>query len=210
MSLGMACAGLPTHFWLRRLHSLSGVVPLGLFLLEHLLSNATAVRGPEAYDRMVAFLRGLPLLPLWEVGLIALPLLFHAGLGIYLTTTMSISLRAFPTLRNWLYVWQRITGVIALLFVLYHVWEFRIRDLLFGAPVKFTAVAASLAHPVIFGLYLVGTVATVFHLCNGIATFSIVWGLTITESAQRRMGIACAVGFVLLTGVGVLALFSFR
>ena len=38
-------AGQGTSFWLRRLHSLSGIVPVGLFLIEHFVSNAFATRG---------------------------------------------------------------------------------------------------------------------------------------------------------------------
>jgi succinate dehydrogenase / fumarate reductase cytochrome b subunit len=36
------------HFYLRRLHSLSGVFPIGIFLLEHFFGNGLATREPEA------------------------------------------------------------------------------------------------------------------------------------------------------------------
>jgi succinate dehydrogenase / fumarate reductase, cytochrome b subunit len=41
-------AGEGYTFLLRRLHSLSGIVPVGAFLTEHVISNAFATRGPEA------------------------------------------------------------------------------------------------------------------------------------------------------------------
>ena len=34
-----------TYFTLKRLHSLTGVVPVGLFLLEHLYTNARSLQG---------------------------------------------------------------------------------------------------------------------------------------------------------------------
>ncbi len=49
-------AGQGTSFVLRRLHSLSGIVPVGAFLFEHvLISNSTAISGPDAYAKQVAF-----------------------------------------------------------------------------------------------------------------------------------------------------------
>ena len=42
-------AGQGNSFFFRKLHSLLGVVPLGAFLLEHLLSNFEALKGPIAY-----------------------------------------------------------------------------------------------------------------------------------------------------------------
>ena len=45
-------AGQGTSFLLRRLHSLTGIIPVGAFLFEHILiSNSTAISGPEAYAR---------------------------------------------------------------------------------------------------------------------------------------------------------------
>ena len=35
-------------FWARRLHSLSGVIPIGAFLVEHFFTNSFSRQGPEA------------------------------------------------------------------------------------------------------------------------------------------------------------------
>ena len=42
-------AGQGTSFVWHKLHSLLGIVPIGAFLLEHLLSNFEALKGPVAY-----------------------------------------------------------------------------------------------------------------------------------------------------------------
>ena len=69
-------AGQGTSFVLRRLHSLSGIVPVGAFLFEHILiSNSTAISGPEAYARQVSFLANLPLVFFLELFGIWLPIL---------------------------------------------------------------------------------------------------------------------------------------
>ena len=50
-------AGQGSSFVLRRLHSLTGIIPVGAFLFEHILiSNSTAISGPDAYARQVSFL----------------------------------------------------------------------------------------------------------------------------------------------------------
>ena len=56
-------AGQGTSFLLRRLHSLSGIVPVGAFLFEHILiSNSTAITGPDTCSmaRIVASRGGRP------------------------------------------------------------------------------------------------------------------------------------------------------
>src|SRR5438270_6618749 len=78
-------AGEGHSFLLRRLHSLSGIVPVGAFLVEHILfSNATAINGPEAYANQVKFLGSLPLVLFLEAFGIWLPILFHAVYGFYI------------------------------------------------------------------------------------------------------------------------------
>ena len=48
---GAALAGEVDRLFLwRRLHSLSGIIPVGAFLLFHIFENLSALRGPEAYN----------------------------------------------------------------------------------------------------------------------------------------------------------------
>ena len=58
------------HFFLRRLHSLTGVFPIGGFLLEHMFSNSFIIRGPEAYNKQIEFLMSLPYVPFIEISFI--------------------------------------------------------------------------------------------------------------------------------------------
>ena len=54
-------------FVMRRLHSLSGVVPVGLFLILHLWTNARALAGEDAYTHGVEEIQTIPFLPLVEL-----------------------------------------------------------------------------------------------------------------------------------------------
>lgn len=77
-------AGQGSSFLWRRLHSLLGVVPIGAFLLEHLLSNIEALKGPVAYANQVKFLNALPLVRVLEWTFIFIPILYHAVYGVYI------------------------------------------------------------------------------------------------------------------------------
>ena len=81
---------ISSSFWLRRLHSLSGVFPIGVFLLEHMFTNSFILQGPEAYNSKIEFLRSLPYLPFIEITFIGLPILYHAGYGMYVWFTGKI------------------------------------------------------------------------------------------------------------------------
>ena len=40
-------------FLLRKLHQLTGIVPLGLFFFVHMYTNSTAMNGPKIFDEPV-------------------------------------------------------------------------------------------------------------------------------------------------------------
>ena len=113
------------QFLLARLHSLLGVVPLGAFLVEHFFVNSFSHKGPGAFNANVDFLRGLPYLDFLEWGLIFLPLLFHGLLGLVLIWSGSVNVQSNPYVRNWLYVFQRLTAPVVLVFVFIHIVTLR-------------------------------------------------------------------------------------
>src|SRR5438270_12513585 len=78
-------AGQGQEFLVRRLHSLSGIIPVGAFLFEHIaLSNSAAIKGPVSYAHQVAFLSNLPFVLFLEFFGIWLPIAFHGGYGVWL------------------------------------------------------------------------------------------------------------------------------
>jgi len=180
-------------FLMRKLHSLSGVVPVGAFLVEHLWTNATALRGPLAFEHAVAQIQALPGLWALEVFGIFLPLAFHAGYGVVLAFSTRPNGVTYPFARNWLYMLQRVTGFIALFFILGHLWEIRIQKWLFGMQTEafFSTLATHLSDarfgaPWLAMAYLVGLLASVFHFTNGLWGFCASWGITVTRAAARR------------------------
>ena len=58
------------HFVLRRLHSLTGIVPVGAFVIFHLFTNCQLVLGADEFQHEVDFIHSLPGLPFLEVALV--------------------------------------------------------------------------------------------------------------------------------------------
>ena len=105
-------AGQGTSFILHKLHSLLGIVPIGAFLLEHLLSNFEALKGPIAYGQQVKFLNSLPLVRVLEWVFIFLPILYHGVYGVYIWLRGKSNVVYYPWAGNWMYLMQRYTGLV--------------------------------------------------------------------------------------------------
>jgi succinate dehydrogenase / fumarate reductase, cytochrome b subunit len=56
------------EFLLRRLHSLSGIVPVGAYMVVHLLTNASVLDGAATFQRRVYAIHSLGPSCLWWSG----------------------------------------------------------------------------------------------------------------------------------------------
>ncbi|MEW9673740.1 succinate dehydrogenase [Ammoniphilus sp. 3BR4] len=177
-------------FLLTRLHSLAGIF---------------AFRSFPQIER----LQSIPFLPVLEVLIIALPLIYHAVFGLYIAFIAQNNAISYSYSRNWMFVLQRMSGVVTLVFVVYHLWAFRFSNLLFGTPVDYHAVQAHLENPAIFVFYIIGVVATTFHFSNGLWGALITWGVTVGPKAQRRSAVFTYGVFAVLSISGIATLFSF-
>lgn len=199
-----------TYFTLRRLHSLTGVVPVGVFLLEHLFTNARSLQGPESFDRAAAELARLPFVVLLEALGIWLPILFHLVLGIFIAVTSRPTAARYGYERNWSYTLQRASGILLIFYLLYHTWSTRFDRGYLESASAYGYVNEHLAHPGVLAFYVLGVLAACYHFGNGLFGFAVHWGLVTGRRAQRaagRAGLLVAAG---LAVVGLAALFGFR
>ncbi len=202
-----------THFYLRRLHSLAGVLPIGFYMLFHVyIANASVLAGPEVFDKMAESLESVPffLLLTIEVLLIWLPIAFHGIYGLVIVREAQSNLTTYGYTRNAFYTLQRISGVVAFGFLAFHVYTTRFYNYLWGVPINHHTMQAWMADPFVFVLYIVGVLTSVFHLTNGVATFCITWGITVGARAQRAMHLACTVLFIAMGLTGMVIVAAFR
>jgi succinate dehydrogenase / fumarate reductase cytochrome b subunit len=214
------------HFLIHRLHSLTGLVPVGVFLVLHLSTNASVLApgaGGMEFQKSVERIHALgPLLVPVEIVGIFLPLLFHSIIGFQIIFTGRSNAQHYRYGGNIRYSLQRATGVIAFVFILYHVWQlhwlgrglggggFAVHNESGGPAAALTTAQAIQAAWWIAPLYAIGIVACVYHLANGIWTSLITWGITIRPYSQRVAGYFCTGFGVILTLVGLGALSGFR
>lgn len=208
------------HFLLRRLHSLTGIVPIGMFLMVHLTTNASVVWGlmdPGKFDGVhagaatfqheVNFIHSMPFLLLIEVFGLWLPIAFHSILGVYYARSSNPNVRRYSYQSNWRYSLQRISGYVGILFIFYHVatlrwgWTFMIPGGTRWETVYASSTLAQILQGGADGLtaagiivsigYMIGVSMLVFHLANGLWTAAITWGVTTSAPAQKRWGYVC-------------------
>jgi succinate dehydrogenase/fumarate reductase cytochrome b subunit (b558 family) len=189
-------------FVLRKLHSLTGVVPVGVYLVFHLWTNAKVMQGRHAFDAAVSEIDTLPYLALIEIFGIGLPLLYHAIFGIVVTLEARPNLGRYPTSRNWNYAMQRVTGIALLAFLVFHVLALRV-PVAMGTMSKtdfFPTLCDTLSStttagvPVLAIVYLLGTAAAAYHFAVGLSGFCFSWGITVSRRANQ---VASGVFFLL-------------
>lgn len=195
--------------FIRRLHSFAGVFPLGIFLCFHMLVNYSANWGSAPYNTMGSFMAHMPYKILLETFVIFLPLLFHAIYGIYLAFTSSVSVGQYTYFRNWRYVFQRITGIITLIFVAWHIYGTKLQVELTGVDPSYSMVAGIVSNPLGLTLFIIGLLCTVYHFVNGIWTFLITWGVTITPRSHQISEYILIVAFIIFAAFSMKALLAF-
>lgn len=204
-------------FLLRKLHQLTGIVPLGIFYFAHMFTNSKAMNGEAAFEKGVRDLHDTPFLLFIEIFGIFIPLIFHSVYGVIISGESKPNAFAYRFQRNWFYLFQRITGIFLFFFIFFHVLNLRF-GLIPGlnetavagnAGLAFDIVSAEFAIPWVLFLYILGVGATAWHLAYGFWLFAVDWGIIIGETAQKYALYACMFLAFGLFGVGVNAAVSF-
>ncbi|MCA9100911.1 MAG: succinate dehydrogenase cytochrome b558 subunit [Pirellulales bacterium] len=205
------------EFLIRRLHSLSGLIPVGAYMCVHLLVNATILDSASTFQSQVNRIHSLgKLLPVVEWTFIFIPILFHAIVGVVIVRSGLPNSGNYPYAKNIRYTLQRVTGMIAFVFILWHVLHMH----WMGGPLgggqfnphhaaSSAGTALSQSSVLIPLAYAVGILSCVYHLANGLWTMGITWGVWTSAAAQRRANYVCIVFGLLLGAVGLSALGGF-
>ena len=218
----MRTAADKRHFWLRRIHSLTGFVPIGAYLLVHIFLENASIRfygGGKGFNTVADFFgEDIPLYVLGSIEVVLIgSIVYHAIYGLFIAANARANVTRYGLGRNWAFLIQRVTGVITLVFIGYHLWTTRL-SVYFGmlgwAPqVKVDAVW--MAHN-IFGngwvtaLYAIGVTSAIFHFFNGIWGGLIHWGITVGPKAQRVSAYICTLVGVAASVFGLWVLWGFQ
>ena len=191
-----------SNFFIRRLHSLLGIIPVGVFLLLHLVLNSTVFFGGYGtYEVTISGMKSIPLILFAEIFIIAIPILFHGIYGLWIVYVAKNNTLQFNYYRNWSFYLQRITAVITLVFLLFHVYTLRLTQHEPAAVIN--TLANHLDRPWYFFFYIIGVVSAIYHFANGFFTFLISWGITIGDQSQSFFSKFSTLIFVALGVLGV-------
>jgi succinate dehydrogenase / fumarate reductase cytochrome b subunit len=156
---------------------------------------------------------------------IFIPILFHAIVGVWIVAEGLPNPHQYPYGANYRYTLQRATGMIAFVFIMIHVFHMHgwfhnsawINYVVnpFGGgqfkPYNATSTAGVALQSVVWVIvYIVGVLACIFHLANGVWTMGITWGVWTSERAQKRALRVCWAFGLLLVVVSGAALFGLR
>jgi succinate dehydrogenase / fumarate reductase cytochrome b subunit len=207
VAAGSKAAESKTSYFLDKLQSLSGVIPIGAFLLEHFWSNSYALVSTQKYDDVSVELQSIPWRIFVESAVLWLPILFHGFYGIWIWWRGKSNAIGHPWMANWLYVLQRWTGIVAFVFIGWHVYSERFMG---GGRTNYADLAEAMSHPWYLAFYIVGVTAASFHLGNGLWNFACKWGIAVSVKAQRAAGWLGAAVTVVMTFVGIMIAVGFH
>lgn len=199
-------------YYYRKLHSLLGVIPVGLFLIEHLITNYEAFNGGhQAFIDSVRWLNRLPLVFFLELFGIWLPILYHGIYGLFVAFQSRNNVNRYGYYRNMMFMLQRVTGVITLIFIAWHFFTTRFQVTLGNQTHDSLGVLMHevFTTPAYFTLYLIGVLAATFHFSNGMWSFLVSWGITIGPRAQRVSSVVWMGVFVIMSVMFILTMVAF-
>ncbi len=201
------------QFLIYRLFSLSGLLPVGAFLVVHLLTNASVLAGPGVFQSRVDLIHSLgPLLPVVEWAFIFLPMIFHASVGIAIIAGGLPNVGSYTYSGNIRYTLQRVTGMIAFAFIIWHIWQLHAMGKPLGGgafdPHHAASTASEALRPMVVAvLYSIGVLSAVYHFSNGLWSLGITWGIWTSPAAMQRanwlsIAVGVALGAAGLGGLG--------
>src|SRR5262249_40523387 len=152
---------------------------------EHFWSNSSALVSARKYNETSYDLQTIPYRVFVEALFIWLPILYHGGYGVVIWLGSKSNVSDYPWVGNWLYTFQRYTGLVTFAFIGWHVY---LERFLTHGKSTYAGVAQVLQNPYYLGFYVLGILAASFHLGTGVWNFLCKWGLAATARAQRAAG----------------------
>lgn len=198
-----------SSFLRARAASALAVLPLGVWTFVHLWHNCAAFRGADAWRDAVTDYPH-PVAEAITGVIVLLPLAIHTVWGIgRLATSRPNNLR-YRYYANLKYLLQRLAAVGLFFFLAAHLWLALLRPRLYEGHAETFADLAQHMHfhgPTLL-VYVLGVLATAYHVANGAQTFCMSWGIVSTQRALRRLEVWAVALFLLLLLMGWLAVYA--
>lgn len=205
------------NFVWHKLHSLTGLVPIGFYMIQHLALNSFSLMGPGHFNAVIRFFGELmPKHILWflEIFVLAIPILYHGVYGLFITQRAQSNVfePKYRHRENAMYTLQRYTGVALFFLLIAHAWTTTINSKVHGEEViKYAAWHDMLTSHgyIVLVLYMIGIALASYHLSYGIWNFCIRWGIVVSEKTQLALRKCSTLIFIAVTILGWAAIIGF-
>ncbi|MEN3014791.1 MAG: hypothetical protein ABDH21_01840 [bacterium] len=205
----------------KRIHSLTGMIFIGGFVVAHFINNSLAYN-PKELNNLSKSIHKNPLFPIIEIFGIYLPLVSHIVIGLILLSRGKIDTR-IKTETNYRYILQRISAYIILKTLIFHLVTIRFNEYLpdwfrkkFNIPSKrdYTYQKVNVwfsgpLAPIGYLMYISFIYSISYHLSNGIWTSAITWGLAKTYEQQAKLRKLSNIVFIALATWGKIILYLY-
>ena len=197
------------NFYWKRYHSLSGMVLVGFFIIMHFYTNSFAAGGEVSYNNRLEESLKNPWLLAIEIIFLYIPLLFHMLLGLSFIFKAKYNNLRYNYLDNWRFLLQRLSGLGLALFIGAHFYKTRIHYWLEGTPQEgwYKHMHHAFNEWYVLVIYILGILGVMFHLGNGLWTFTNTMGWTKGVNAQRKMKVYSIVFMIILAIMGFYPLY---
>ena len=195
---------MSNSFILRRLSSLFFLFPLGFFLLIHGWINLRLL-GPDGiqkFNESLSGYRSIPFLIPLEILFLLVPLLIQSYWIIHDVAHARFS--PFGSGLSLRYAAFRVCGLIAIVFIGFHLLSVRLRPEIVGVSADALWMVRLFETPWQIWFYLAGSVATLYYFAHGLWFFFVSWGFVVSPRAQGRLYILCLIYFVVASLLTVL------
>lgn len=183
----------------RKVFAIVSIVPIGLYLVLHLWTQASALVGRDKYIEVIGRVASIPWWTALKVLLLAIPIVLHVVIGYRWAFDPSYQADIYPNRSNGALILQRACAAATVLFVLGHVIVLRVAHPGIGAEpgLVFDALNACLSStqlsvPIAALAYMVGLAAVAFHVGQGLFACARPFGVFASGRAARVWAIACA------------------
>jgi succinate dehydrogenase / fumarate reductase cytochrome b subunit len=204
MSTASTAAATPERraFVLQRLGSMLALAPLGVWTVNHIWDNLAAFQGAEAWEEAVTS-QVHPVAHLFTLLIVLGPLLVHTAWGIGRLRSAKPNNTRYGFFANLKFLLQRLSALGLLGFLGAHLWLAMIHPrVVEGHAEPFVDIAREMHHhgPTLL-VYLLGTLATAYHLGNGLGTAAMSWGLIGTRHGLAKVERLSILFFLVFLGM---------
>ena len=203
------------HYLILKTHSLTGIIPVGAFLVLHFAINSLRTVGVWPYQVSIDIINNLPFLMWIEAGFILAPLMFHSLVGFYIYFSGKSNPFRYNYPHNWMYTLQRLSGAVVFVFLIYHLATTVVPKVWYGntqfeaAPYLIYVMNQEFKSWDGRIIYAIGIVAATFHFSSGLWGFCVSWGILIGRRAQTNAGYIFALFGLVLTIMGLATVVEF-